>query len=82
MAKATDKFGILYQNLVDAGCCEEVIERGMEYAKAGRWKDIVKLIQSEKQCRVTDMHTNQKQIDCLDFLAYQIEKESQKEGIE
>lgn len=75
MAKATDTYGILKQNLEDAGCEKEVIDKCMALAKKDCWNEIPKLLVNHKNQLLDTMHTSQNQIDCLDFLVYKIGKE-------
>lgn len=75
MARATDTFGILKQNLEDAGCDEEITNKCIELAHQDRWMEIPQLLRQHK-CQLLDMmHTSQSQIDCLDYLVYRIGKE-------
>lgn len=78
MAEASDKFGILYQNLVDAGCDKKMTKECMELAQEGRKPELLKLLSCHKQNLLTTMHKSQKEIDCLDFLTFRLEKEANK----
>ena len=75
MAEATDVYGILYQNLVDAGCSENGIASCMNYAKMDEWKNLLSVLTQHKKTLLERMHTSEKQIDCLDFLIYRLNKE-------
>ncbi|BBF41561.1 hypothetical protein lbkm_0241 [Lachnospiraceae bacterium KM106-2] len=75
MAKATDTYGILKQNLEDAGCEKEIIDKCMVLASEDCWNEIPKLVAAHKSKLLDIMHTSQNQIDCLDFLVYKIGKE-------
>lgn len=79
MAEATDVFGILKQNLKDAGCNKEIIDNCMELASKDCWNEIPKLLITHKNQLLDTMHTSQNQIDCLDFLVYKIGKRTQVE---
>ena len=74
MSEALDTMGILYQNLIDAGCRKDLIETCMELAKADRWKRILPLLGEHRTNLLDAVHDGQKQIDCLDFLVYTINK--------
>ena len=74
MAEASDTVGILHQNLIDAGCSEDLIETCMELAKANRWNRILPLLREQRINLLDLVHDGQKQIDCLDFLVYNINK--------
>ena len=75
MAKASDVYGILYQNLVDAGCSKKEITACMDYAKKGEWKSLLPVLAQHKNTLLERVHTSEKQIDCLDFLIYRLNKE-------
>ncbi len=74
MAEASDIMGILHQNLIDAGCSEDLIRSCMELAKANRWDRILPLLSKQRTDLLGSVHDRQKQIDCLDFLVYSIHK--------
>lgn len=56
MAEATDRMGLLTQNLVDAGCSETEQMQFLQLEREGR------------------LHADQRQIDCLDYLIYQMDR--------
>ena len=74
MSEAPDTIGILHQNLVDAGCSKDLIETCMELAKANKWKRLLPLLAKQRINLLDSVHDGQKQIDCLDFLVYSINK--------
>lgn len=74
MSEASDAMGILHQNLVDAGCSKDLIETCMELAKANKWKRLLPLLAKQRINLLDSVHDGQKQIDCLDFLVYSINK--------
>ena len=74
MSEASDTMGILHQNLVDAGCSKDLIETCMELAKANKWKRLLTLLAKQRINLLDSVHDGQKQIDCLDFLVYSINK--------
>lgn len=75
MAEASDTLGILYQNLLDAGCNETMAATCMALAKSGKWSALLPQLTQHKKDLLERIHTGQQQIDCLDFLIYQIHKE-------
>lgn len=79
MAEASDTLGILYWNLLDAGYDEEAAKLCMQHARKGEWDKITAQLSKQKSLLLSHIHTNQKQIDCLDFLVYQINKENKQE---
>lgn len=74
MSEASDTMGILHQNPVDAGCSKDLIETCMELAKANKWKRLLPLLAKQRINLLDSVHDGQKQIDCLDFLVYRINK--------
>ena len=74
MAEASDTMGILYQNLIDIGCSEDLVVTCMEFAKAEQWNRILPLLSKQRSNLLDSVHYGQKQIDCLDFLVYSINK--------
>ena len=74
MAEASDTMGMLHQNLIDAGCSEDLTQTCMELAKTARWDRILPLLSKQKADLLNAVHDGQKQIDCLDFLVYSIHK--------
>ncbi len=74
MSEASDTMGILHQNLVDAGCSKDLIETCMELAKANKWKRLLPLLAKQRINLLDSVYDGQKQIDCLDFLVYSINK--------
>lgn len=75
MAQAMDTLGILYQNLIDAGCDEKTTEQCMALAKEHKQADIFPLLLAHRTALLKAIHTSQQQIDCLDFLVYTMKKE-------
>lgn len=62
------------QNLQDAGCKEEIVSLFLNYFNQGKVKDALKILQVYRKSILEDLHSNQRQIDCLDYFIYQIEK--------
>ncbi len=79
MAEASDTLGILRQNLLDAGCDEQSIQRCTDFARKGEWQKITPYLAEHRMLLLEQAHASQKQIDCLDFLAYRIHKEHKQE---
>ncbi len=74
MSEASDTMGILHQNLIDAGCSEDLIQICMELAKANKWNRLLPLLSKQRINLLDSVHDGQKKIDCLDFLVYSINK--------
>ncbi|MEY8322296.1 hypothetical protein AALB47_00065 [Lachnospiraceae bacterium 54-11] len=75
MAEANDVYGSIYQNLIDAGCGQQTAEQCMVFATEGRFTDILPILVSHRKVLPGSLHESQKQIDCLDYLLYKIQKQ-------
>lgn len=78
MAEASDISSLFCQNLIEAGCEKEIIEKCIALAKKGKKADLL-LLSCHKNNLLTEIRKNQKNIDCLDFLTYTIKKENNTE---
>lgn len=74
MAEANDKRGLLLQNLEDAGCSEETVQKCMTMAEKDDVVGLLRLLSCHKKVLLQMVHTKQKEIDCLDYLIYTIRK--------
>jgi len=63
------------QNLRDAGCPEEFIVTFMNMWQTGTPTEQLRLLSCQRCCLLDALHAEQKKLDCLDFLRYQVEKE-------
>ncbi len=79
MAEASDIQGILYQNLMDAGCGRETVQQCIALSQNGKTSELLRLLAGHRKALLDAVHRNQKQIDCLDYLVYQTEKEQRQE---
>lgn len=79
MAEASDIQGILYQNLMDAGCDRETVQQCMALSQSGKTSELLRLLADHRKALLDAVHRNQKQLDCLDYLVYQTEKEQRQE---
>lgn len=75
MAEATDVLGILHQNLIDAGFSKKEIDVCMDHAKKGEWRNLLPMLAHQKNILLEQVYASEKQIDCLDFLTYRLNKE-------
>lgn len=75
MAQALDTLGILHENLIDAGCDETTVNACMTMAKTENKAGILNLLTKHRESLLRMVHAGQKQIDCLDFLVYSIQRE-------
>lgn len=64
----------LIQNLKAAGLEEEQIAEYLSCWRAGETREQLKLLAAKRAVLLDHVHQKEKQIDCLDYLVYQIEK--------
>lgn len=62
------------RNLIDAGCDGKTVKQFMELEKAGEQQEQLKLLEKHRSILLDQVHKNEKQIDCLDYLLYQMRK--------
>ncbi len=65
------------QNLLDAGCDEETIRRFEEMKRAGNVKGQLKVLAEYRQKLLDCVHEKEKKISCLDYLVYELRKETE-----
>lgn len=66
----------IIQNLKDAGCDEGSIMAFIEDIRGEKISDGLKLLSLHRRSLLDHLHEDQKQIDCLDYLVYQLEKQN------
>ena len=65
------------QNLRDAGCSDDFIVTFMRAWEAGTPAEQLRLL-SRRRCSLLDaLHAEEKKLDCLDYLRFQLEKTQQ-----
>lgn len=64
----------IIQNLRDAGCSEKDIASYLECVKSGREPESFQLLKKQRSRLLDTVHEEQKKIDCLDYLVYQMKK--------
>lgn len=62
------------QNLKDAGCSRETVEQFMRLEEEGRTEEQIMLLSRHRSKLLDRIHKEEKRIDCLDYLVYQIQK--------
>ena len=72
---ANDENAIM-QNLIDAGCGEDLIAEFMEDLRKKNISKDLKLLAAHRRSLLDDLHKEQKRIDCLDYLVYKMKKEN------
>lgn len=76
MAEASDTYGIIFQNLEDAGCDAETTQKCMTFARTGNLEKMLPILVIHRKKLLNAVHSGQKKIDCLDYLIYRIQKET------
>lgn len=63
------------QNLKDAGCSPKTIERFAALGEAGEGGEQLALLLRHRQELLRRLHREERRIDCLDYLVYQMQKD-------
>ena len=64
----------LLDNLEDAGCGPEFAERFLALEQSGQHREQLKLLSDHRRKLLDCLHQEERRIDCLDYLVYQLEK--------
>ena len=72
MANYVENPDSVIQNLEDAGCDMEMVAEFMKLGIAGNQ---LKLLEQHRKRLLEKVHMNEKRIDCLDYLVFQMNKE-------
>lgn len=62
------------QNLQDAGCTSSLIECCLAYMEQGKKKELLQRLEEHRADLLHKVHTEERHIDCLDYLVYQIQR--------
>lgn len=62
------------QNLKDAGCDLETMERFPALEQTGQTREQLKLLSVHRKRLLDKVHEEERRIDCLDYLVYQMKK--------
>ena len=65
-------------NLKDAGCTPEIIDKFLTCRNAGRTQDSLRVLALHRASLLEDLHASQFKLDCLDYLIHQIRAEKVK----
>lgn len=65
----------ILQNLIDAGCDEKTIA---SFGSCKTIKDEIKILEKHRYTLLDRSHAVNRQIDCLDYLLYDLQKESKE----
>ena len=71
-AAQTDQ--LLIRNLRDAGCGTADIEQFLQLGQENRRPEQLRLLRQHRAALLDRLHVSQRQIDCLDYLIYQLKK--------
>lgn len=66
------------QNLKDAGCTKEMTQQIIMKLEEDDFEELSKLLEQHRSCLLNLIHDKEKQIDCLDYLVYQIKRNKEK----
>lgn len=62
------------QNLKDAGCAPNIIECCIACMEQGKNKELLKRLEEHRNGLLRKVHEEERHIDCLDYLVYQIRR--------
>lgn len=65
----------IIQNLVDAGCDTDMIGNFLFLMERETYGEQIQLLGTHRKMLLEALHQEQKRIDCLDYLLYQLEKQ-------
>lgn len=78
MPEASDAQAILRENLRDAGCDLDTIRRCEVLAQGQKEAELMRILSQHRRALLDAVHQNERRIDCLDYLIYQIENQDKK----
>ena len=64
----------LLDNLEDAGCDSSFVERFLALERSGQYRELLRLLSDHRRHLIDCLHREERRIDCLDYLVYQLEK--------
>lgn len=73
MAETTDKEGMLLQNMQDAGCSNDMINRCITLVKTQQVSLSFVLLAKYRKTLLAQIHQKQKELDCLDYMVFALE---------
>ena len=79
MPEASDSKGILRQTLIDAGCGQELVQRCAALIEGENTAEALRILSRHRRTLLDTVHQGERQIDCLDYLVYKLEKEQHME---
>lgn len=67
------------QNLQDAGCPESFIHEFLQAMAQGTPRQRRQMLDRQRRCILDRVHDQQKKLECLDYLRYQMKHEEAEE---
>ncbi len=64
----------IIQNMKDAGCSDNTIDNCIDCIEKGRREELLKRLAAHRSSVLDSIHREERQIECLDYLVYQIGK--------
>ena len=64
----------ILENLKDAGCDSETVKRFFELDGEAKTGEQLELLSKQREQLLEKIHREEKKIDCLDYLVYQLNK--------
>lgn len=62
------------QNLKDAGCSQDTVQCCIDCLDCGKKAELLEQLENHRKGLLRKVHEGEKQIDCLDYLVYQIDR--------
>ena len=75
MPEASDKQAILRESLKDAGCDPDMIRNCEILVQSEKQGELMRVLSQHRRALLDTVHENERRIDCLDYLVYQLEKQ-------
>lgn len=69
----TDDRDKILQNLKDADCNQDLINKFFQLCESGKLSEQLRLLSAHRKILLNKLHISQKQIDYLDYLIYSLE---------
>lgn len=76
MSEKGGDFSEIMQCLCDAGCCEDTSCRFLEYESDSRTDDQIRLLARQRREIMERLHSDQKKVDCIDYLILKLRQRS------
>lgn len=77
--KTAEENVFVLRNLKDAGCNDRMVEKFFQLRKDGKNSEQMRLLITQRKSLLRRIHENQKKIDCLDFMIFNIKQSGKKQ---